>query len=300
MPLGAPKRVLVVDDSADIHRLLTARLKSEGVEILSAFDGDAALRAVASARPDLVLLDVDLGSTSGFDLCRHLKSQEATLDIPVIFLTASNDLTAKVRGFELGAVDYVTKPFEPTELRARVRAALRTKTLLDLLASRAMVDGLTTLWNRRYFDERLAAEIGAAARHGRAVAMVLLDLDHFKRLNDLRGHPFGDRVLQAVGATIAQGVRPTDVACRYGGEEFGVILPETGMAEAASVAERIRARIGDLRFQDRSEIVTVSASFGVASSAGTANATAPLLVDRADRALYLAKQRGRDRVELAA
>lgn len=297
----AQKRVLVVDDSFDIHRLLTARLKSEGVEVLSAYDGDSALRAISSTRPDLVLLDVDLGATSGFDICRHLKSQESTLDIPIIFLTAATDINAKVRGFELGAVDYVTKPFEPTELRARVRAALRTKTLLDLLASRAMVDGLTTLWNRRYFDERLAAELAASGRHGRPVGLVMLDLDHFKRLNDTRGHPFGDRVLQAVGATLSGAVRPSDVACRYGGEEFAIVLPETALSEAAVVAERVRARLNDLRFHERNEILQITASFGVASSAGDGGVSSgPLLVDRADRALYLAKQRGRDRVEQAA
>ncbi len=251
-------------------------------------------------RPDLILLDVDMPEQSGLDLCRTLKSDPRTAVIPIIFLTAASDVNTKVHGFDLGAVDYVTKPFHPAELRARVRSALRTKRYQDLLTARAQVDALTSLHNRGYFDDFLASAVRAAIDTSAPCSLVLVDLDHFKGLNDRFGHPFGDLVLQQVGELIGATVRATDAACRYGGEELALILPGLTSATASRVAERVRSAISCLELAPKGEAVEVTASFGVAELCDLpgppSGATAAALVAAADAALYRAKQQGRNRV----
>jgi diguanylate cyclase (GGDEF)-like protein len=234
---------------------------------------------------------------SGFAACALLKAEPLTADVPIIFVTGAAETATKVKAFDLGAADYVTKPFEPAELRARVRAALRTKRLQDLLALTANTDALTGLKNRAHFERRIEEEMTASRRYGRRVALILFDLDHFKSINDTFGHPAGDRVLQRVGEVVAASVREADAPCRYGGEEFAVILPETGLVEAFVVVQRMQARIRELTFPQPE--IHVTASFGVTSSerpAGTAGATTEQLIEAADRALYAAKNGGRDRM----
>jgi diguanylate cyclase (GGDEF)-like protein len=217
-----------------------------------------------------------------------------------MFLTGSDDVSEKVRGFDLGAMDYVTKPFEPAELRARVRSALRTKRYQDLLASRAQIDGLTGLWNRAHFDRRIEQEMAAARRYGRHVALLMVDVDHFKKINDGFGHPAGDAVLQRVGEVLSATLRATDAPCRYGGEEFGVILTETDEAAAAIAARRVLSAIATIDLARRGVRVGVSASIGVAVAERMgASPTAAGLVAAADRALYAAKRAGRARVVVA-
>ena len=296
--------VLAVDDSPEVHALLEVRLKPEGLRLVSAESYEEGLALAIQVQPDLILLDVDMPEHSGLDLCRRLKEDPTTASIPIIFLTGSNDIDTKVHGFDLGAVDYVTKPFHPAELRARVRAALRMKRAQDLLTQRAQVDALTGLRNRAYLDERLAAEVAGSARSGRPVSLVMIDLDHFKELNDNFGHPFGDLVLQRVGDLLAHSLRPCDVACRYGGEELAVILTDTTIAGAHCVAERIREQIRQLDLAPKGKAVTVTASLGiaevidVASRGGELRASA--LIAAADAALYAAKRDGRDCVRLHA
>ncbi|HEY4117046.1 MAG TPA: response regulator, partial [Byssovorax sp.] len=192
-------KLLVIDDSHDIHSLLEVRLRPEGLRVHHAHDGEQGVKMTEALLPDVILLDVEMPEVSGFDVCRRLKADPRTSGIPIIFLTGASDVDTKVHGFDLGAVDYVTKPFEPAELRARVRAALRTKRYQDLLETRASIDGLTGLSTRRCFDERLAAEVQLANVERRSLSLVMLDVDHFKSLNDTYGHPFGDRVLQSLG-----------------------------------------------------------------------------------------------------
>jgi two-component system cell cycle response regulator len=293
--------VLVIDDSPDTHTLLALRLSSEGADIQGATDGKSGLLMARALRPDLILLDVDLPDLSGFAVCRALKGDPATSGIPVIFLTGTTETVAKVEGFDLGAVDYVTKPFEPAELRARVRAALRTKRYVDLLASRAEIDALTGLHNRAHMDRRLAESIAATARGGHHASIILIDVDHFKSVNDTYGHPFGDTVLQRVADAIASETRGEDVACRYGGEEFAIVLSATPGEAGREVAERILGSIRGISLKHRNKPVRVSASAGVASTElfglGAADPAALLLA--ADAALYEAKHAGRDRVCLA-
>ncbi|MBI3203532.1 MAG: diguanylate cyclase [Myxococcales bacterium] len=294
--------VLVIDDSPDIHQLLAVRLKPEGLELHHVHAAEAGLARVGELQPDLVLLDVDMPGLDGFAVCERLKADPRTVGIPVIFLTGSSDVESKVRGFEVGGVDYVTKPFEPAELRARVRAALKTKRFQDLLSSRANVDALTSLWNRAYFERRLNDELAAATRYGRVVSLVFIDVDHFKKLNDGFGHPFGDQVLTRIGELLWANARETDAPCRYGGEELATILTETPLEGAVVAAERIRQGIAQLGLSQRGAPVPVSASFGVASTElapGHAWSTTEL-IQSADGALYAAKRGGRDRVCVAS
>jgi diguanylate cyclase (GGDEF)-like protein len=289
------QKILIIDDSQPIHELLKVRLRDEGVQLHSAYDGESGLTAAKAVLPDLILLDVDMPGTDGFQVCRNLKAHPDTVSIPVIFLSGASSTDEKIRGLDLGAVDYITKPFEPAELCARVRASLRTRYLLDLLSRRAMLDGLTGLWNRAYLDQRLAAEICLSRRTGQPLACVVLDVDHFKLINDRFGHPVGDQVLQSISQLLADACRAEDVICRYGGDEFAIIAPNATGPQASELADRLRQVIASNELTTRATRVRVTCSFGVAELLSTADS----LVERADDALYRAKQQGRDCVELA-
>lgn len=294
--------VLVIDDSPEIHRLLDARLKPEVANIYHAMNASQGIVTAIQQRPDLILLDMEMPGISGLALCRTLKEDPRTAFIPIIFLTGNEDVNVKIRGFDLGAVDYITKPFNTAELRARVRAALRSKRYLDLLSARAQIDGLTGLYNRAYFEQRLAQELLATARYQRLVSLILIDLDHFKQINDSFGHPFGDLVLQRTSEVLLANVRATDVACRYGGEELVVILPETSMDGALTVAGRIRAQIAALLMIQQGQPRSVTASLGLSSTEcfrATDRVTSAMLIEAADKALYEAKRGGRNRTHLA-
>lgn len=288
-------RVLAVDDSELMHRLLRSRLQLEQVEIHCALTGEDGLRMAEELQPEVILLDIDLDGIDGFEVLQRLKENPRTRDIAVIFISASCETMDRVRCLDLGAIDFIPKPFEMAELKARVRSAIRIQQLLRMLAQRAQLDGLTALWNRAYFDQRLAAEFAEARRHARPLSLILCDIDHFKGVNDRFGHPFGDEVL-ALFATILSGGRASDVPCRYGGEEFGVILPATSLVEAVDVAERFRGAFEDHQWRRHPELV-LTASFGVSDitmleAAGQASD----MLAKADAALYAAKRAGRNRV----
>lgn len=290
--------VVLIDDSLESHALLSERLRPEGVVLVHARTPFEGMRIAREGPCDLVLLDIHLEQIGGLEICRRLKSDPRTATIPVIFLASCCDTDTKVRGLELGAVDFVTKPFEPSELRARVRAALRTKLYLDLLASRAKVDGLTGLGNRAWFDEQLGEAAARCRAGGVGISLILFDIDHFKSVNDRYGHPFGDRTLQAVARHVGGVIRARDTFCRYGGEEFAVLLGETELLTACRVAERMRVALRGLDLAHDGHAVPVTASYGVAASAllPGEGCTREALVDAADRALYLSKRDGRDRV----
>ncbi len=288
-----PQRVMVVDDDPAIHHLVRARLKDESLDIVSVFLGSDALPQIIEQQPDLILLDIDMPDMSGLDVCRQIKGSAATMQIPVIFLTGADSMEDKVTGLDLGAVDYVTKPFNPIELRARVRAALRTKFVIDLLAQKAMIDGLTGLWNRGFLDQTLATQIAHAQRNGTPFSLIICDVDHFKLVNDRFGHPVGDDVLRSVARVMRRRVRSSDSVCRYGGEEFVIIASGATAEQTEMLAEDVRRLIeATVTISGRPE-VRVTASLGVAQYDGNG---ATDLLRRADEALYAAKQAGRNTV----
>ncbi|MEM6313292.1 MAG: diguanylate cyclase [Planctomycetota bacterium] len=290
-------RILVIDDARSIRRLVENWLQQDGHRVDVAATGQDGLDRAIASTPDLILLDIDIPDRDGFDVCRALKSNPQTIGIPVIFLTANTDVRQKIRGLDLGAVDYIGKPFEPAEFRARVRAALRTKHLLDLLSEKAQVDGLTGLHNRRHLDERLAALTALMRRGGSKFSCIMADIDFFKRLNDEHGHAFGDEVLVAVAAAFVQTCRAEDVLCRYGGEELCVLTPEVALHGAAKLAERLRVAVSSMEFRSGAQMLSVTASFGVAEADGT---DPDNVVRNADAALYVAKSAGRNCVRTYA
>lgn len=290
--------ILAIDDSVDIHRLLQIRLRDQNVEIISAYNGQEGIELARTRQPDLILLDLHMAEMDGFAAMEHLKHDAATSEIPIIILSGSDEITDKVRGFDLGAVDFITKPFNLPELRARVRSALRMHWLVQLLEQKAQIDGLTGLWNRAYLDNRIEEQIAGAQRHESTLSLVLCDLDHFKRVNDSYGHPFGDQVLREFADLLTTVSRKSDICCRYGGEEFAVILPEIDAAHGAQAAERYRLALEGHSWPGHDDL-TVTASFGISCLASLVQPTASELLSAADRALYQAKSAGRNCLRVA-
>jgi diguanylate cyclase (GGDEF)-like protein len=287
-------KLLIVDDSPDALDVARVRLAKEGLEILCADGGVSGLELAHREKPDLILLDLEMPDMSGFDVCRALKADVDLCMIPVLFVSASSTAEDKVRGLDLGAVDYVTKPFDAFELRARVRAALRTKHLQDLLIEHAHIDPLTGLPNRRALMENLQREWSRMQRYGNRLSFIMADVDHFKRVNDTYGHHIGDKLLQELAHVIEKQCRQTDLPCRYGGEEFAIVVPEPTEGGAASLAERCRQEVAKIQIAAGNEMVGATVSFGVADA--THAPSSEILVIHADNALYQAKNSGRNMV----
>jgi diguanylate cyclase (GGDEF)-like protein len=293
------QKVLIIDDSVPIHSLVKVRLAAEAVEVFSAYDGETGLARATELQPDVILLDVDMPEPGGFEVCRRLKQDPILAKSMIIFLTGASSIEDKIHGLNLGATDYIVKPFDAAELRARVRVSLRMKYLIDLLEKKAMVDGLTGLWNRGYLDYRLRSETAAIRRMERPLGLVIVDCDHFKSVNDRFGHPFGDEVLRTIGSLMTGNCRVEDVVCRYGGEEFAILTPSVGATGAGVLAERIRQKIEAHPFQANGETVQVTVSAGVAEVTDAELLDIEQLIQAADAALYRAKQTGRNHVVIS-
>jgi diguanylate cyclase (GGDEF)-like protein len=300
--IGMRQSLLLVDDDASSVQVLAQMLRGLG-ELRFALSGEDALRLVHESPPDLVLIDAEMPGLSGLEVCAALHADPMLADVPVIIVTGHTEVAAEVAGFAAGAADFIRKPPVAEVVVARVRTQLRLKALGDALRASALTDGLTGLANRRRFDQALRAECERARRGGDSLALLLVDVDHFKRYNDHYGHVSGDACLREIGMAIHAAIRrPADLAARYGGEEFAVLLPQTDAAGARAMAQRIVDAIAAQALPHAaapSRFVSVSAGWAAArpdADAGIIASRGEALVEAADRRLYAAKAAGRGRV----
>jgi len=292
--------ILVIDDDASIHRAVERRLEGVVDEVLKASSPTKGIQIASQEKPDVILLDVNMPQLDGFKVCRLLQDSPTTRDIQILFLTADRNPDNLAKALDAGASDYISKPFNEVELEARVRVALRTKQMIDLLTERARIDALTGLNNRAAMDDALFAATSAFHRTGQLLALLMIDLDHFKEINDTYGHGVGDDVIRRVGASIQAGRRPYDTACRFGGDEFGVILLQADVDAAKQVAQRILDGIGKIRIRAAGDEIKVVCSAGLAVAGDMENEFQPAeLLKAADEALYDAKSAGRNRLAIA-
>ena len=301
--------VLVVDDDESARLLVCRALRRDLIGCVEAPNGERALELVTAnpAAFDAVVLDVMMPGIDGFEVVRRLKQERTTAHIRIIMVTASATTDEEiVRGVEFGAVDYLTKPYSPAVLVAKVRAACeraraeaQLRFELQFAEHHAMVDPLTGLFNRRHFETRMQEASAYARRHDAPFAVIMLDLDHFKAVNDTYGHPVGDAVLIHFASALREILRGgDDVAFRYGGEEFVLLLRACGAALAVDVAERLRKHLRASPFLfPEGKAATIAFSGGIAVAQSSENFASEALVGRADAALYRVKRAGRDRVE---
>ena len=317
--------ILIVDDTPENLTVLRQMLTDQGYRVRPALSGDIALKAVQADIPNLILLDIMMPGMDGFEVCSKLKSKASTCDIPIIFISALNETEDKIKGFQVGGVDYITKPFNAAEVLARVETHLSLRNmqkqiqeqnihLLDEIEERkrtekalakanlklerlATMDGLTMIPNRRQFDDFLQQEWKRLTREQAPLSMILCDIDYFKYYNDAYGHVAGDKCLKQVAQGIDRAVkRPADLVARYGGEEFAVILTNTEIDGALKVAEEIQKEIGNLKIPHAQSIVAeyVSLSIGVGSKVPDWSGGPETFINEVDQCLYQAKEAGRN------
>jgi diguanylate cyclase (GGDEF)-like protein len=324
--------IMIVDDNPYNLQILAVLIENSGYESVLAQTGQQVFDFVSNEKPDLILLDIMMPEIDGYEVCRILQQDENTKQIPIIFLTAKVDAADIVKGLEAGAVDYITKPFNTIELQARIKTHLELKKVRDDLKQSnkqlqevntalqvanqlitvknqmlkevmeqleyaARVDALTGLFNRRYAVEKIEEEVARHQRNKKPFSFLMADIDFFKKVNDTYGHDGGDNVLKSVSHIMQQTIREQDWLARWGGEEFLLLLPETDLAEAMLVAERIRQKIETdvIDYQEMKILVTIT--LGVATYDGTE--PVEQIIKQADNALYDGKANGRNRVVAA-
>jgi diguanylate cyclase (GGDEF)-like protein len=295
--------ILIAGGSPESVESIEQGLKSSGCRSFAEFDLDRIVDVVDAEAPDLVLLDVRDGGRDGFELLRMLRARLREGFVPIIIVTAKEDTDGIMKGFEAGADDYITEPFNVEEMIARVKSMLRIKMLQDELQNAnlrlrqlSIRDGLTGLFNRRYFYERLAIELERARRHQQPLSCIMTDVDRFKAVNDEYGHIFGDYALRKLAAVLSEVTRKIDIVSRYGGEEFVFLLPNTNLEQAAHLAERVRKRVEEEVFREGDVQVTLTISLGVSVANPGMMGNPDEFVKRADMACYEAKRLGRNKV----
>ena len=296
--------ILIVDDYGPIAKQLEATLVGDGHRVEVVADGEHGLARATSGDFDLFVVSLSLQGDDPLRLCSQLRSNETSRNIPILVVVDEEDRERLAKGLELGVNDYLAHPVDRNELLARARTQIRRRRYQEHLRdtysrsiTMALLDPLTGIYNRRYLDTHLAALLADTAERTKAVSLLILDVDFFKKINDKHGHAAGDEVLKEVAARVADRLRGFDTFARFGGEEFVVVMPETGLDMAAGVAERIRAAIAETPIPVHGkESVSVTVSIGVAMSGH--EETPEAVLERADRALYRAKDNGRDRVEI--
>lgn len=290
-------RILIVDDEKNMLNTYRRIFLETPFQVRYADSGQAAVKEAVRFVPDIILLDVMMPGMNGYDACTRLKSVEALKDTEMIFVTAKQDLPDKLNGYRRGGSDYLCKPFDPEELLAKLSVIATRK---RRYSEQASIDGLTGVGNRKVFDKQLGAYFQLAERYHRRLSLAIIDADHFKRINDAYGHPAGDAVLKTLAVRIARNIRQSDILARIGGEEFAVLMPETGKPLAADIMDRIRRSVAStpIPLPACGSCVSVTISIGIAEFP-TDNSSPEALYGQADRALYRAKQNGRNRIEAA-
>jgi diguanylate cyclase (GGDEF)-like protein len=289
------KRILIVDDTASNLDILEELL--EEYIVISCISGKDALEAVEEDSIDLILLDIMMPGMDGYTVCKTLKANPQTNTIPIIFITAKNDEKSIEMAYDIGGDDYITKPFLPKELLARVKKELKIKDMMYELQLLASTDSMTKLYNRRYFSTASQQIISLAKREKNDISLLMLDIDKFKNINDTYGHDVGDTVIITLANRLLNNHRESDISCRYGGEEFTILLPNTAIKGAAIVAENIRKGIEELRLQIEEKTIYFTVSIGVTSLREEEQDIEKAL-KRVDEALYKAKDSGRNRVSV--
>jgi two-component system, cell cycle response regulator len=300
--MGRNGRILIVDDRAASYERIADMLAGEHSADIEA-DPNAGLFHAAEGNYDLLIVSLALENFDGLRLCSQVRSLDRTRNVPILAISDAEDGTRLIRGLEIGVNDYLSRPIDRNELLARVRTQIRKKRYAERLRDNvqmsiemAITDALTGLYNRRYMESHVGSLVEQAASRGKPLTVLVLDIDYFKSINDTHGHDAGDDVLREFALRIRKSIRGIDLACRYGGEEFVVVMPETDLAVATLVAERLRRRIAGEPFpiQQGVRSVEVTISIGIAALGGGDNAASVL--KRADQALYRAKRDGRNRV----
>lgn len=292
---GNSNCVLLIDDDPHIHDLVAFHLEDRVGSVISAHDARSGRSLAIQERPALILLDIRMPGEDGVALCRQLQTHPETREIPVVFLTGCEEQDQLAEAFEAGAVDYIKKPICRTELLARVTARLRAKSTLDRIREQARVDGLTGLGNRAALDECLAEKSLDWEKEGLDYCLAILDLDHFKQINDQHGHRTGDEILSAAASAISRISRPYDRLFRYGGDEFVAIISGEDSSDAFRVVERMVEAVRGIKLRSSRGEVHLTCSAGLVSPSAAPGIVEPnQVLELADRALYHAKSRGRD------
>ena len=293
---GSDYDICIIEDDGSQRSMLAAQLRRCGYRVHEAATGAEGLRAVYYHRPKVLICDIVLPDIDGIEICRQVRADPTLDGTYVILITAYDGNGRKHTALNAGADDYLSKPWDPEELKARLRNGLRFVRLQERLEQAAQTDSLTGLWNHSHFRTLLKHEFMRTRRYGGHVALLMLDLDHFKAVNDTYGHETGNKVLQKTSQYLKRVVRGTDTVARYGGEEFAVICPETPFDEAANLAERIRAGFPDAVRLSAYRQLRPTVSIGVSSVEDPRVTSVTELIDLADKALYHSKHIGRDRV----
>ncbi|MBK3332423.1 diguanylate cyclase [Persephonella atlantica] len=291
------KTILVVDDNAENLDILAELL--EEYDVIDTTDGYEALEILNEEKVDLILLDVMMPEIDGFELCKKIKDNPQTQDIPIMFITALTDEDSIVKSYEIGGSDYITKPFKKKELLAKVKREFKIQDLQNELKLMASTDPLTKLYNRRYFKEVSKHFVFSAKRENEPLSVLMLDIDKFKSINDTYGHDVGDKVIKTIANILTKNRRKSDLLCRWGGEEFLILLPNTNVEGAFSVAEKIRKTVEntDINVSDEKQI-KITVSIGISQMELKEEDNLEPAIRRADEALYTAKERGRNCIVL--
>ncbi len=297
-------KILIIDDNQVIRKLASNLLSKRNYRVELAQTGKQGIEMARDLAPQVILLDVMMPEMDGYEVCKRLKADDLTKDIPIIMVTSKTDSIDKIKGLEIGAADYVTKPFDHGELQARVATQVKMKNLLDELEEKNTIleelikkDGLTNLYNHRYFHERISEEYNRAMRYSYPLSCILMDIDHFKKVNDTYGHQAGDVILKTLAKIITKNIRQVDIAARYGGEEFALILPHTYIEKSVVMAERIREQVEGTTFYFNDITIKATISMGLACFPENKPASYTELIRFADESLYVAKESGRNRVK---